>query len=86
MKNSKKNFHQDTKSFISKKYVKLIENSNCFFKDVERLISLLPNIVEEYKVPFPKFNHLDFLWAIDAPQLLYNRLLEVMKMETMLRN
>ncbi|XP_018362953.1 PREDICTED: lipase 3-like [Trachymyrmex cornetzi] len=49
--------------------------------DVKKLINLLPNVVDEYKVPFPKFNHLDFLWAIDVPQLVYNKVLEVMKME-----
>ncbi|KYN08589.1 PREDICTED: lipase 3-like [Cyphomyrmex costatus] len=49
--------------------------------DVKRLISLLPNVVDEYKVPFPDFNHLDFLWAVDAPQLVYNKVLGIMKMD-----
>ncbi|XP_012542574.1 lipase 3 isoform X2 [Monomorium pharaonis] len=45
--------------------------------DVKKLSSLLPNVVEEYKVPFSRFNHLDYLWAKDAPQLVYTKLLEV---------
>ncbi|KYQ56662.1 Lipase 3 [Trachymyrmex zeteki] len=47
--------------------------------DAKEFISLLPNIVDEYAVPFPKFNHLDFVLATDAPRLVYNRLLKVLK-------
>lgn len=47
--------------------------------DVKRLYSLLPNILDLYRVPFPKFNHVDFLWGKDAPELVYKRLLKIMK-------
>lgn len=50
-----------------------------FFKDVKKLYHLLPNKLDMYRVPFPKFNHLDFIWGKDAPELVYKRLLEIMK-------
>ncbi|KAL6431824.1 hypothetical protein ACFW04_007359 [Cataglyphis niger] len=46
---------------------------------VEKLSRLLPNVVDMYKVPWSKFNHLDFVWAKDAPILVYKRILELMK-------
>jgi len=39
--------------------------------DVYRLAEQLPNLQRKYRVPFDKFNHLDFLWAIDVVPLLY---------------
>ncbi|XP_072762482.1 lipase 3-like [Anoplolepis gracilipes] len=48
-------------------------------KDVQRLYRLLPNVVDQYEVPWPKFNHVDFIWAKDAPTLLYERILNLMK-------
>ncbi|XP_067204979.1 gastric triacylglycerol lipase-like [Linepithema humile] len=48
-------------------------------KDINRLRGLLTNIVDDYRVPHPKFNHIDFLWAKDAPTLVYNKIIEIMK-------
>nr|XP_012138725.1 PREDICTED: lipase 3-like [Megachile rotundata] len=42
--------------------------------DVERLHKELPNSTI-YKVPFSSFNHIDFLWAVDARKLVYNKIL-----------
>lgn len=33
----------------------------------------------KYEVKYPKFNHLDFLWAIDAPKLVYDKLNAIME-------
>lgn len=46
--------------------------------DVTRLVNELPKKPVIYKVPFNKFNHIDFLWAIDAPKLVYKTLLEML--------
>ncbi|XP_012231415.1 lipase 3 [Linepithema humile] len=47
--------------------------------DVKRLYNSLTNVLDTYRVSFPKFNHIDFLWAKDAPTLVYDRLLQIMK-------
>ncbi|GJQ87658.1 hypothetical protein Trydic_g17477 [Trypoxylus dichotomus] len=43
--------------------------------DVHQLASELPNVVEYHLVSDKRFNHLDYLFAIDCKELLYNRLL-----------
>ncbi|XP_029164936.1 lipase 1-like [Nylanderia fulva] len=47
--------------------------------DVKRLYNLLPNVIDMYEVPRPSFNHAGFIWAKDAPKLLYERVLKIMK-------
>ncbi|XP_025266501.1 lipase 3-like [Camponotus floridanus] len=48
-------------------------------EDVKRLYHSLSNVVDMYEVPWSKFNHVDFIWAKDAPKLVYDRILKIMK-------
>uniref|UniRef100_A0A646QF92 Lipase n=1 Tax=Hemiscolopendra marginata TaxID=943146 RepID=A0A646QF92_9MYRI len=43
-------------------------------EDVVFLIKNVGNLKKNYEVPFKKFNHADFLWAIDVKSLLYDEL------------
>lgn len=47
--------------------------------DINRLHKELGNSVGKFKVPLSEFNHLDFIWAMDAPSLLYNLMIEFMR-------
>lgn len=46
-------------------------------KDVMKLHEKLPSSTL-YLVPFPKFNHIDYLWAKDAPRLVNDKVLEIL--------
>lgn len=48
--------------------------------DVFRLNNALPNPIGLFLVPDPRFNHLDFTWAIDVERLLFNRVFEIMRL------
>ncbi|XP_036329231.1 lipase 3-like [Rhagoletis pomonella] len=48
--------------------------------DIEDLHVQLPNVIGKFLVSFPKFNHLDFVWGVDARKLLYDRILRLMKL------
>ena len=52
-----------------------------FQQDILRLITKLPNIVNGfgYEVPYEKWNHLDFIYGIDANLYVYDELLKVMQ-------
>ncbi|XP_014260504.1 lipase 3-like [Cimex lectularius] len=47
--------------------------------EVVRLSKVLPNLVKRDLVDYPKFNHLDFMWAIDINKLLNNDVLKTIK-------
>ncbi|ODM95481.1 Lipase 3 [Orchesella cincta] len=48
-------------------------------EDVDRLKSQLPNVNDYFRVNYTQFTHLDFLFAIDAHKMVYERILESMK-------
>lgn len=47
-------------------------------QDALRAINQFPNLVDSYEVPYPNFNHIDFVSAIDADTLLYPEVLKQM--------
>ncbi|XP_020279750.1 lipase 3-like isoform X2 [Pseudomyrmex gracilis] len=47
-------------------------------KDVDKLYKELGNPYGKFRVPHDKFNHLDFMWAIDVKDLLYDKILSLM--------
>ncbi|EFN60337.1 Lipase 3 [Camponotus floridanus] len=52
-------------------------------KNVKKLYHLLPNVIDMYEVPWPKFNHADFVWAKNAPKLVYDRVFKIMRGESL---
>jgi lysosomal acid lipase/cholesteryl ester hydrolase len=44
-------------------------------KDVAAVAAVLPNLVEAREVPWPQFNHLDFLVARNVRSLLYDHVI-----------
>lgn len=49
-------------------------------RDVEKLHQALPNVVGKFLVKYPEFNHLDFVWGIDARELVYEKVIKLMKL------
>ena len=49
-----------------------------FVQDVLSAISRLPNIFDNYEVPYENWNHLDYLFGIDADVLVYDQVLSNM--------
>ena len=48
----------------------------CHLQDVQKMISMLPNVFASYDVPYKKWNHMDYLWGIDADTLVYAEVLK----------
>ena len=49
------------------------ERPDQFLQDYERTLSELPNLFDNYTVPYERWNHVDFLWAKDIDTLLHPR-------------
>ena len=49
------------------------------FQDVEQLYRELKNPIGLFKIPFQAFNHLDYLWAKDAPEMVYDTVMGLME-------
>ena len=50
-------------------------------RDIRRLPNELPNLMTMKIVDDNTFNHIDFVWAMDAKELVYDYVLEWLKME-----
>lgn len=47
-------------------------------KDVDKLSKSIKSVVGKFRVSLNNFNHLDFVFAKNATELIYNRLLNIM--------
>lgn len=48
-------------------------------EDVENLSNKLSNLEMQHKIPMEMFNHIDFMFAIDAPALVYQPTIDYLK-------
>lgn len=55
-------------------------------KDIHTLLQRLPYVIKSYLVPHKEFNHIDFMWGIDAPILLYDEVIKTIKSSSIYSN
>nr|CAD7415264.1 unnamed protein product [Timema cristinae] len=53
-------------------------------RDVSRLASSLPNVMDTYLVPQGTFNHLDFMYGIHSNTLVYERIFSILNLNSRL--
>ncbi|XP_058044314.1 lysosomal acid lipase/cholesteryl ester hydrolase-like isoform X3 [Ahaetulla prasina] len=46
-------------------------------KDIQALLARLSNVI--YHQHVPEWQHLDYIWGLDAPEVMYKRIIEIMK-------
>lgn len=49
-------------------------------RDIGDFAKLLPNVIHDYLVPHPKFNHIDFLFAIDVQRLVNDEIVKMLNL------
>ena len=42
----------------------------------QKYVSNMPNQFRVYEVPYPKWNHLDYMWGIDADKYVYTEIIK----------
>ncbi|KAF5285060.1 hypothetical protein FQR65_LT02373 [Abscondita terminalis] len=47
--------------------------------DVKRLFRGVKNSLGMYRIPYKLFNHVDFIWGKDAPELVYKQLIDIVQ-------
>ncbi|CAH0547936.1 unnamed protein product [Brassicogethes aeneus] len=47
-------------------------------KDVLRLAKILPNLVDQYEVPYPNWSHLNFIVANNVVPMIYDRVIKLL--------
>lgn len=50
-------------------------------EDVLRLTKILPNVSRVHRVADKTFNHMDFMWAQDVKELVYDHIFDWLKVE-----
>ncbi|XP_014226292.1 lipase 3-like isoform X1 [Trichogramma pretiosum] len=48
-------------------------------RDVRRLRRELPRVIADHPINYNKFNHIDFLWGLDAKKLVYSPLIQLIE-------
>lgn len=49
------------------------------YEDVKIFISKVPSVCDVYRVPYERWNHMDYLWGRDAKHLVYEKVLALVK-------
>lgn len=49
------------------------------FRDVEIFIKNVPSVFDVYKIPYERWNHMDYLFAKEANSMVYNKVLALVK-------
>lgn len=62
------------------------DDSMAAAEDVKRLPNEMPNVIEIRRVDDDTFNHVDFIWATDAKELVYDHIIDWMRTAEMKGN